>query len=131
MASSCYRSWRGSCVASKGWRCLYDCRTFYREYPAILQTLSGGLQYVGLLDAVSLPALSAVEQPAGLDALPGITPTLLLTRLSFSHFLELLVLDRPLQRAFYEVQAVKNSWPVRELKRVGCSVTKKSLLTVE
>jgi len=96
---------------------LYDCRTFYREYPTILQTVSGELQRAGLLDAASLPALSAVEQPAGLDALPGIAPTLLLTRLSFSHFLELLVLDQPLQRAFYEVQTVKNSWSVRELKR--------------
>lgn len=96
---------------------LYDCRTFYREYPTIFQTLSGELQRVGLLDTVSLPALLAVEQPAAPDTLPGIDPSLLLTRLSFSHFLELLALDRPLQRAFYEVQAVKNSWSVRELKR--------------
>ena len=49
--------------------------------------------------------------------LPGIAPELLLSRLSFSHFLELLSLTDPLQRAFYEVQAVNNSWSVRELKR--------------
>ena len=30
-------------------------------------------------------------------------PKLLLSRLSFSHFLELLPLDEPLQRSFYEV----------------------------
>lgn len=101
---------------------LYDCRTFYREYPTILQTVSGELQHASLLDAAllnaaSLPALPTTEQPVGQDALPGIAPTLLLSRLSFSHFLELLALDRPLQRAFYEVQAVKNSWSVRELKR--------------
>jgi predicted nuclease of restriction endonuclease-like (RecB) superfamily len=92
---------------------LYDCRTFYREYPTILQTVSGELQRAGLLDAASLPAMPTEAQ----DDLPGIAPTLLLTRLSFSHFLELLILDQPLQRAFYEVQAVKNSWSVRELKR--------------
>jgi predicted nuclease of restriction endonuclease-like (RecB) superfamily len=92
---------------------LYDCRTFYREYPTILQTVSGELQRAGLLDTASLPAMSTAAQ----DDLPGIAPTLLLTRLSFSHFLELLILDQPLQRAFYEVQAVKNSWSVRELKR--------------
>lgn len=92
---------------------LYDCRTFYREYPTILQTVSGELQRAGLLDAASLPAMPTAAQ----DDLPGIAPTLLLTRLSFSHFLELLTLDQPLQRAFYELQAVKNSWSVRELKR--------------
>lgn len=96
---------------------LYDCRTFYREYPTILQTVSGELQRAGLLDAASLPALPTAEQPAAQADLPGIAPNLLLTRLSFSHFLELLALDRPLQRAFYEVQTVKNSWSVRELKR--------------
>jgi predicted nuclease of restriction endonuclease-like (RecB) superfamily len=92
---------------------LYDCRAFYREYPTILQTVSGELQRAGLLDTASLPAMPTAAQ----DDLPGIAPTLLLTRLSFSHFLELLILDQPLQRAFYEVQAVKNSWSVRELKR--------------
>ena len=49
--------------------------------------------------------------------MPGIAPALLLSRLSFSHFIELLKLGTPLQRAFYEVQAVKNNWSVRELKR--------------
>ena len=49
--------------------------------------------------------------------MPGIAPEVLLSRLSFSHFLELLPLDNALQRAFYEVQTVKNNWSVRELKR--------------
>ena len=96
---------------------LYDCRAFYRQYPTILQTASGEWQRAGLLSAAGLPAPGASEQPGGPGALPGIAPQLLLTRLSFSHFLELLALDRPLQRAFYEVHAVKNSWSVRELKR--------------
>jgi len=62
---------------------------------------------------------------------------LLLTRLSFSHFLELLALDWPLQRAFYEVHAVKNTWSVRALKqaiesalyeRTGLSTDKAAVL---
>jgi predicted nuclease of restriction endonuclease-like (RecB) superfamily len=96
---------------------LYDCRAFYRAYPTILQTVSGELQRTGLLRPDNLPTLLASDQPVRADVLTGIAPNLLLTRLSFSHFLELLALDRPLQRAFYEVQAVKNSWSVRELKR--------------
>jgi predicted nuclease of restriction endonuclease-like (RecB) superfamily len=47
----------------------------------------------------------------------SLAPDQLLSRLSFSHFLELLPLATPLQRAFYEVQIVQNSWSVRELKR--------------
>ncbi|HEX8429301.1 PDDEXK nuclease domain-containing protein [Hymenobacter sp.] len=96
---------------------LYQCRDFYQQYPAILQAVSGELQQLGLLDITSLTAtaLSAKSEPDSL--LLGIAPRMLLSRLSFSHFIELLLLDTPLQRAFYEVQAVQNSWSVRELKR--------------
>jgi len=40
-----------------------------------------------------------------------------LSRLSFSHFIELINADTPLKIAFYEVQTVKNNWSVRELNR--------------
>ena len=42
---------------------------------------------------------------------------LLLTNLSFSHFIELLKADSATKRRFYEVQAIKNNWGVRDLKR--------------
>jgi predicted nuclease of restriction endonuclease-like (RecB) superfamily len=42
---------------------------------------------------------------------------LLLNSLSFSHFIELMRAETPLKRAFYEQQAIKNNWGVRELKR--------------
>jgi len=98
-------------------RRLYQCREFYRAYPEILQTVSAELQRAGLRQTLHLPTPSTVESAVAPPALPGIAPALLLSRLSFSHFLELLVLERPLQRRFYEVQAVKNNWSVRELKR--------------
>lgn len=41
----------------------------------------------------------------------------LINTLSFSHFIELLRLDSDLKRRFYEVEAVKNAWKVRELER--------------
>jgi hypothetical protein len=43
--------------------------------------------------------------------------TLLLSRLSFSHFIELLKADRYLKRRFYEIQTIKNNWSLRELQR--------------
>jgi predicted nuclease of restriction endonuclease-like (RecB) superfamily len=42
---------------------------------------------------------------------------LLLSRLSFSHFIELIRIEDNLQRLFYEVEAIKNNWSVRELAR--------------
>jgi predicted nuclease of restriction endonuclease-like (RecB) superfamily len=41
----------------------------------------------------------------------------LLSRLSFTHFVELLRKDTPLERLFYEVETIKNNWSVRELER--------------
>lgn len=47
----------------------------------------------------------------------SIDATLLLSRLSFTHFAELLRLDDPTQRAFLEAEAIRGHWSVRELKR--------------
>jgi predicted nuclease of restriction endonuclease-like (RecB) superfamily len=53
----------------------------------------------------------------------GLSPLLLLSRLSFSHFIELIRVEDDLQRLFYEVETIKNNWSVRELKRaIGTSL---------
>jgi hypothetical protein len=44
-------------------------------------------------------------------------PELLLSHLSFSHFIELFRVEEPLERFFYEAETIKNNWSVRELKR--------------
>ncbi|MBP1615873.1 MAG: hypothetical protein H6Q13_3321 [Bacteroidetes bacterium] len=41
----------------------------------------------------------------------------LLSQLSFTHFIELIRFDDPLERLFYEVETIKNNWNVRELER--------------
>ncbi len=62
---------------------------------------------------------------------------ILFQKLTFSHFVELLRLDDPLKRAFYEIECVKGGWSVRELKRqigsllferLGLSTDKEKLL---
>jgi predicted nuclease of restriction endonuclease-like (RecB) superfamily len=42
---------------------------------------------------------------------------LLLTNLSFSHFIELVKADTDTKRRFYEVHAIQNNWGVKDLKR--------------
>src|SRR5665213_2352629 len=76
-------------------RNLYLCRDFYRAYPQILQTVSA--------------ILPEPDETANLN--------LLLTNLSFSHFIELLKADTDVKRRFYEVHAIQNNWGVRDLKR--------------
>ena len=59
--------------------------------------------------------------------------------LPWTHFIELIRIDDPLKRAFYEVETLKNRWSVRELKRqldsllyerVGLSRDKEGVLTL-
>ena len=111
---------------------LYTCRNFYLIYPYFLRTVSVKLQEIdfeenGILRTVPvksksydttpdeiLRTLSAKLQEVDNEVLP---PQLLLSRLSFSHFIELIRVEDNLQRLFYEVEAIKNNWSVRELKR--------------
>lgn len=41
----------------------------------------------------------------------------LVSALSFSHFAELMALEDPLKRAFYEIECIRGHWSVRALKR--------------
>jgi predicted nuclease of restriction endonuclease-like (RecB) superfamily len=47
----------------------------------------------------------------------GLSPGLLLQRLSYTHLEVLAELDSSLKRAFYEIECVRGGWSVRELKR--------------
>jgi hypothetical protein len=46
-----------------------------------------------------------------------VDPELLLSRLSYSHFAELMTIEQQEERAFYEIECVRGAWSVRELKR--------------
>lgn len=110
---------------------LRHCRTFYLLYPSIRQTLSD--EYPRILEKCRL---SIHQPPTGesykkLDSnklkihqsMTGeLKPSLrrdrgILTRLSFTHLVELFKIDDPLKRSFYEIEAIKGRWSVRDLKR--------------
>lgn len=84
------------------------------ELPAIFQTASGKLTSVGKEESLR-PLIKEVQTQN--EDLPPLDPEQLLTKLGFSHFVELLKVDDPLKRRFYEVEALKNGWKVRELRR--------------
>lgn len=100
-------------------RSLRDCRMLYQLYPQIWGTVSPKLQEHGhLLNehfSTIIKRLNSVSDISSVEQ--SFPPEILLSHLSFSHFVELLRADTPLKRAFYEIQAIKNNWGVRELER--------------
>ncbi len=59
-------------------------------------------------------SLIAQSQRTNSISLP---PDKLLYKLSYTHFVQLLGVDDPLKRAFYELECIKGTWNVRELQR--------------
>jgi hypothetical protein len=106
-----------------GQRNLYLFRDLYLAYPQILQTLSAklpDLNIPGILAFKKQPERdqSTFAYPTGhTDKIRVTDPELLLNRLSFSHFIELLKCNSALQRRFYETETIANNWSVRELRR--------------
>jgi len=127
-------------------RALRNCRLFYVSYPQIWRSVTAelrkmekntykklpfsGLQIqqtvsVELQESFPIPirgSVTAKLQHSQTQAIESsedypIASDVLLSRLSFTHFIELLRKDDPLERLFYEVETIKNNWSVRELER--------------
>lgn len=92
-------------------------RQFYNGYPQIREALTPALSALPLAENLNLPEIRETLSPESPDALPNSNHRLLLERLSFSHFAELLQIEPPLKRRFYEIETVRGNWSVRELKR--------------
>ncbi|MDR1416331.1 MAG: PDDEXK nuclease domain-containing protein, partial [Prevotellaceae bacterium] len=105
------------------------CRAFYSVYPQLLQSISQKIQSLGSSKQIR-GSLTRELQAIGnqITTIRGsltrelteeypIPSETLLSRLSFTHFVELLRKEDPLERLFYEVEAIKNNWSVRELER--------------
>lgn len=100
---------------------LHTCRKFYLTYPQILRSLTAKLQAIdnqsiknSIIDTEEI--LRSIPAKSDIDF--DITPEILLSRLSYTHFIELIRFEDPLERLFYEVETIKNNWNVKELERV-------------
>lgn len=98
---------------------LYRYRQFYLTYPQIVEAVTPPL--LALLNRAPL-AFQPVET-TDKQAIVGATPQFrvdgktLVSRLSFTHLVELQNLHDATQRAFYELECLQGHWSVRELKR--------------
>lgn len=100
-----------STLSSKGAsRCdrsaLYRYRSFYLAYPGLAVALSARL----------LPE-EAVEIVATMSPQSAAAAERLLSQLSYSHFEQLVRIDNPDKRAFYQRHCLEGGWSVRTLKR--------------
>lgn len=103
-------------------------RQLYVTYPQIRESLTPELRNLLPHNDLSDPAGIRESLPAKF-ALDGKT---ILTKLSFTHLAELIALDDPLKRAFYELECIRGNWSVRELKRqIGSLYYERSRLSTD
>ena len=99
---------------------IYRYRRFYLTYPQIVEAVTPQLQPLisELLPAVS-SAVNGTAARANVESAPQfrIEGKTLISRLSFTHIVELLQLEDATKRTFYEVECIQGNWSVRELKR--------------
>ena len=86
-------------------------RQFYLEYPHLIsETASRNFDLPAISETVS-------RKSDEIDSAGAWQPGMLNLNLSWSHYGGLLRVTRPNARAFYEIEAINNTWPVRELSR--------------
>ncbi len=102
-----------------GWRNIFHMRSFYLAYPHILQTPSAISEEPIFQTSPGIsPALSAksgIQQtPSAEFMLQELTVAF---PLSWSHYVRLLSVNNPEARSFYESEAIRGGWSVRQLDR--------------
>ena len=123
---------------------LYKYLRFFRLYPQILESVNLKLQLLGIngftknsiLETLSLK-LQHIDNKGVMEnsILGSLTPKSgkksansandvpchsgdeILEKLSYSHIAQLVGIDDPYKRAFYEMECMKGNWSIRELKR--------------
>lgn len=97
-------------------------RQFYACYPIAAKLFNSDTNIRGLLPPELLNyLLNSIEDSNRGSAspefqIPDSHYFNLFNRMSYSHFAELIRLDEPLKRLFYEIECVKGTWSVKELK---------------
>jgi len=100
------------------WRNLYLMRGFFQAYPNILQTPSAISQTLsGKSDGKILQTVSAKLQLVEISDVTVLQGIASYFPLPWSHYVKLLSLDDENARRFYEEEALRGGWSVRQLNR--------------
>ncbi len=120
-------------VKGLGVTTLSQCRKFYLTYPTIgieinkylhnqkyIEIFQSTTEKLLIPDDITFNDLITNKMQifqSTTEKFPQIEPAKLFNNLSFSHFAELIYIDEPLKRVFYEIETIKGCWSVKELKR--------------
>ena len=103
-------------------------RKFYRLYPQMVENIIGVISPTvsdklleskdasGLCDTQMTENEHVEKSPTVSDGFRT-TGQMIISRLSFSHIVEIMTVDNPLARYFYEQECIRCTWSVRELRR--------------
>lgn len=103
-------------------------RKFYRLYPQMVENLIGVISPTvsdKLLESKDASRLCDTQMTENehVEKSPTVsdgfrtTGQMIISRMSFSHIVEIMTVDDPLARYFYEQECIKCTWSVRELRR--------------
>ena len=103
-------------------------RKFYRLYPQMVENIIGVISPTvsdKLLESKDASVLCDTQMTENehVEKSPTVsdgfrtTGQVIISRLSFSHIVEIMTVDDPLARYFYEQECIKCTWSVRELRR--------------
>ena len=101
---------------------LKNARRFYMQYPQLADAANSicpmlSDKFPELSNILSLQLNARPICPTASDKFTTPAKTLI-SNLSFSHIVELLTVDDPLIRFFYEFECMRNVWSVKELRRL-------------
>lgn len=110
---------------------LHTFKKFFQTYPSIVQLVpeqffSVENQFIEIVQSPTEQFVfnknsivqSLIEQSeSAVKSIANENPQLFLSKISFTHIVEYLKIDEPLQRSFYEIQSLKNNWTVKQLQR--------------
>ncbi len=99
-------------LSACGKRQLYNYLRFFQAYSSIVRSLPAQFQPV-----IPTGSIRILEKVPAAPALSMADTERLLNQLSYTHFEQLVGIDDPLKRTFYEVECMRGNWSVRELKR--------------
>ena len=101
---------------------LQNSRNFYLTYPQLAETIKQIYPMLSdKLGMIPLPFNFSILNTQQIYPTPSdkfsTPPNSLISNLSFSHIVELLTVEDPLIRFFYEFECIRNVWSVKELRR--------------